>query len=113
MPVIARDGSGPLFGMAPVAPYMATMRDFRTIGTLCESGIISEDEVDAAIEALLSGVGESEFHFKAGYRLNLVKAVRSHPGAQEFVGRPKVGVGLKRPFVRAAILQARPVRGEG
>lgn len=112
MQVIAPYGSGPRFSVALVAPYMATMRDFRTIGTLCESGIISEDEVDAAVEALLSGVGESEFHFKAGYRLNLVKAVRSHPGAQEFVGRPKVGVGLKRPFARAAILQARPVRGE-
>jgi hypothetical protein len=88
---------------------MATMRDFRTIGTLCEQGIISEDEVGAAVEALLSGLGKSEFNFKAGYRLNLVKAVRSHPGAHEFVDRPKVGIELKRPFVRAAILQARPV----
>jgi hypothetical protein len=85
------------------------MRDFRTIGTLCDLGIISEDEVGAAVEALLSGVGKSEFHFKAGYRLNLVKAVRSHPGAHDFVGRPNVGIGLKRPFVRAAILQARPM----
>ncbi len=113
MQVIGPYKSGLLFGIAPVAPYMATMRDFRTIGTLCESGIISENEVDAAVEAFLSDVGNSEFHFIAGYRLNLVKAVRSHPGAHEFVGRPKVGVGLKRPFVRAAILQARPVLCEG
>jgi hypothetical protein len=84
------------------------MRDFRTIGTLCELGVISDDEVGVAVEAFLSGSVESVFLFRAGYRLNLVKAVRSHPGAQEFVGRPNIGIGLKRPFVRAAILQARP-----
>ncbi len=37
--------------------------------------------------------------------------VRSHPGAQEFVGRANIGTQLKRPFVRAAILQARPLKG--
>lgn len=96
-------------GLTLVAPYMTTMRDFRTIGTLCELGIISEDEVGVAVEAFLSGTVESVFLFRAGLRLNLVKAVRSHPGAQEFVGRSNVGIGLKRPFVRAAILQARPM----
>lgn len=98
-----------LLGLALVAPYMTTMRDFRTIGTLCELGIISEDEVGVAVEAFLSGSAQSVFRFESGYQLNLVKAVRSHPGAQEFVGRPNVGIGLKRPFVRAAILQARPM----
>ncbi|MCJ2136977.1 hypothetical protein MKK69_23495 [Methylobacterium sp. J-026] len=65
--------------------------------------------MDAAVEAFLSGSVASVFLFQGGYRLNLVKAVRSHPGAQEFVGRPNVGIGLKRPFVRAAFLQARPM----
>ncbi|MCJ2050300.1 hypothetical protein [Methylobacterium sp. J-070] len=93
---------------------MHKMIDFQTIGTLCERGLVSEDEVDTAVEAFLSGSAASVFLFRAGYRLNLVKAVRSHPGAQEFVGRPKVGIGLKRPFVRAAVLQARPMpRSEG
>ncbi|GJE40529.1 hypothetical protein [Methylobacterium persicinum] len=85
------------------------MTDFQTIGTLCDRRLISEEEVDIAVEGFLSGSEASVFLFRAGYRLNLVKAVRSHPGAQEFVGRPNVGTGLKRPFVRAAILQARPI----
>ncbi|MCJ2012200.1 hypothetical protein [Methylobacterium sp. J-076] len=88
---------------------MPPMTDFQTIGTLCDRNLISEDEVDTAVEAFLSGSTPSVFHFQGGYRLNLVKAVRSHPGAQEFVGRPNVGTGLKRPFVRAALLQARPL----
>ncbi len=91
---------------------MVTMMDFQTIGTLCDRKLISEDEVDAAVEAFLSGSVASVFRFRSGYRLNLVKAVRSHPGAQEFVGRPNIGTGLKRPFVRAAFLQARAMPRE-
>jgi len=48
--------------------------------------------------------------FEAGYRLNLGKAIRRHPGANDFVLRSDAGPQLKRPFVRAAILQARPER---
>ena len=46
--------------------------------------------------------------FRQGYRLNLMKAVRNHQGARVFMEREDVGIALKRPFVRAAILQARP-----
>lgn len=86
------------------------MSDFQTIQMLCASDLIAEDEVDAGVEAFLAGSVGTPFVFRGGYRLNLVKAVRRHPGAQEFVGRANVGIALKRPFVRAAILQARPSR---
>lgn len=86
------------------------MSDFRTIEMLCAAKLISEDEVEAGVEAFLDGSLVGPFVFRAGYRVNLTRAVRSHPGAQEFVGRANVGPALKRPFVRAAILQARPMK---
>lgn len=84
--------------------------EFQTIEMLCAAKIISEDEVEAGVEAFLDGSLVGPFVFRSGYRVNLVRAVRSHPGAQEFVGRANVGPALKRPFVRAAILQARPMK---
>ncbi|WP_246689442.1 hypothetical protein [Methylobacterium sp. WL19] len=50
------------------------------------------------------------FVFKEGYRLDLGKAVRRHPGANDFVNRGNTGPLMKRPFILAAILEARPLR---
>ena len=86
------------------------MREFQTIEMLCAAGRIAEDEVDAGVEAFLAGALVGPFVFRSGHRVNLIRAVRSHPGAQEFVGRANVGTALKRPFVRAALLQARPMK---
>lgn len=84
------------------------MIDFQTVGDLCAAHHIGEDEVDAAVAAFLADPLPPIFVFRNGARLNLVKAVRSHQGARAFMAREDVGVALKRPFVRAAILQARP-----
>ena len=81
-----------------------------TTAALCGLNLISDAEVDAAVEAFLADPMSPPFVFKEGYRLNLAKAVRRHPGADDFVNRREVGTQLKRPFVRAAILQARPTR---
>ncbi|MDP4004682.1 hypothetical protein [Methylobacterium sp. NEAU K] len=86
------------------------MNDFQTIQMLHAANVIAGDEIDAGVEAFLNGAVAEPFVFRSGHRLNLVKAVRSHPGAQEFVGRSNIGPSLKRPFVRAAILQARPMK---
>ncbi|MBP1179673.1 hypothetical protein [Methylobacterium sp. PvR107] len=86
------------------------MTDLRTIQILHAANVIAEDEIDASVEAFLHGAVAEPYRFRSGHRLNLIKAVRSHPGAQEFVGRANVGTSLKRPFVRAAILQARPMK---
>ena len=86
------------------------MTDLRTIQALHAANVIAEDEIDASVEAFLAGAVGEAYRFRSGHRLNLIKAVRSHPGAQEFVGRANVGQSLKRPFVRAAILQARPLK---
>lgn len=87
------------------------MTEKLTILALCALNLITESEVDAATEAFLADPMVLPFVFKEGYRLNLGKAVRRHPGANDFINRSDAGPMLKRPFVRAAILQARPERG--
>lgn len=87
------------------------MTEKLTIAALRNLNLIADDEVDAAIEAFLADSRAPTFVFKAGYRLDLGKAVRRHPGADDFVNRGNAGPMLKRPFVRAAILEARPARG--
>ena len=82
-----------------------------TTAALRDLNLIGEDEVTAAIEAFLADPRTPTFVFKEGYRLDLAKAVRRHPGADDFVNRGNAGPSLKRPFVRAAILEARPARG--
>lgn len=87
------------------------MTEKLTILALLDLNLISEQEVDAATDAFMAEPMALPFVFKEGYRLNLAKAVRRHPGANDFVNRSGAGPLLKRPFVRAAILQARPDRG--
>ncbi|WP_375409097.1 hypothetical protein [uncultured Methylobacterium sp.] len=87
------------------------MTEKLTTAALCDLNIISDDEVNAAVEAFLANAMAPPFVFKEGYRLDLGKAVRRHPGADDFVNRGNTGPLMKRPFVRAAILDARPARG--
>ncbi|KQO69393.1 hypothetical protein ASG60_02750 [Methylobacterium sp. Leaf469] len=86
------------------------MTEKLTILALCDLGLIAEAEVEAAIAAFMADPMALPYTFKEGYRLNLGKAIRRHPGANDFVNRSDAGPQLKRPFVRAAILQARPER---
>ncbi|GJD30637.1 hypothetical protein PMNALOAF_1885 [Methylobacterium adhaesivum] len=86
------------------------MTEKLTILALCDLGLITDAEVEAAIAAYMADPMAVPYVFEAGYRLNLGKAIRRHPGANDFVLRSDAGPQLKRPFVRAAILQARPER---
>ncbi|WP_019906618.1 hypothetical protein [Methylobacterium sp. 77] len=87
------------------------MTEKLTTAALCDLNLISQEEVSAAVEAFLANPMTPPFVFKEGYRLDLGKAVRRHPGADDFVNRGNTGPQMKRPFVLAAILQARPQRG--
>ncbi|GJD97616.1 hypothetical protein OCOJLMKI_4849 [Methylobacterium iners] len=90
---------------------LVRMTEKLTTAALCQLELIAEHEVDAAVDAYMADPLAPTFVFREGYRLNLAKAVRRHPGADDVVSRGKVGPALVRPFVRAAILQARPDRG--
>jgi hypothetical protein len=96
---------------SPVVPaYSSGMTEKLTILALCDLGLVADTEVEAAVSAFMANPMAPPYVFKEGYRLNLAKAVRRHPGADDFVHRSGAGPLLKRPFVRAAILQARPER---
>lgn len=86
------------------------MTERLTTAALSALHLISDEEVSAAVEAFLADPLGPPFVFREGYRLHLGRAVRQHPGADDFVNRGAAGPALKRPFVRAAILQARPAR---
>jgi hypothetical protein len=87
------------------------MTEKLTIRALCDLGLIPATEVTAAVDAYMANPMAPPFVFGAGYRLNLGKAIRRHPGANDFVLRSGAGPQLKRPFVEAAIWEARPDRG--
>jgi len=86
------------------------MTEKLTVQALCDLGLIADAEVEAAVSAFMVDPMAPPYVFREGYRLNLGKAVRRHPGADDFVHRSGAGPLLKRPYVRAAILQARPER---
>ncbi len=87
------------------------MTETLTTAALCDLGLISQDEVATAVEHFLADAMAPPFVFKEGYRLDIARAVRRHPGADDIVNRSNAGVQMRRPFVLAAILQARPLRG--
>ncbi|KQP09187.1 hypothetical protein [Methylobacterium sp. Leaf93] len=86
------------------------MTEKLTTAALCKLNLISQEEVAAAVETYLANAMAPPFVFKEGYRLDLGKAVRRHPGANDFVNRGNTGPLMKRPFILAAILEARPLR---
>lgn len=81
-----------------------------TTRDLCDTRLISDDEVDMAVDAFMANPMTPPHVFREGYRLNVAKAVRRHPGANANANRPELSPQLKRPFVRVAILEACPVR---
>ena len=90
--------------------YVRAMTEKLTIRALCDLGLISESDVKAAVDAYMADPMAPPFVFAAGYRLNLARAIRRHPGASDFIARSGAGPQLKRPFVEAAIWEARPER---
>ena len=86
------------------------MTEKLTIRALCDLDLITEAAVKAAVDAYMADPMAPPFVFEAGYRLNLARAIRRHPGANDFIQRSGAGPQLKRPFVEAAIWEARPER---
>ena len=103
-------GAPPRCGAGPQGLKAKGMTEKLTIRALCDLGLISETDVKAAVDAYMADPMAPPFVFEAGYRLNLARAIRRHPGANDFIQRSGAGPQLKRPFVEAAIWEARPER---
>ena len=78
-----------------------------TVGELFKAKAVTDDEVNAAVEAYLAKPETDAHPIADGYSLDLAAAVTGHGWANSVVGNPESSPGLKRGAVRTAILLAR------
>ncbi|GEL44194.1 hypothetical protein MEX01_47850 [Methylorubrum extorquens] len=77
-----------------------------TIGELFKAKAVTDDEVNAAVEAYLADP-DTAHPIADGYSVDLAAAVAGHGWASAVVANPESSPGLKRGAVRTAILLAR------
>ncbi|QIJ76170.1 hypothetical protein GU700_17170 [Methylobacterium sp. NI91] len=78
-----------------------------TVGELFKAKAVTDEQVNAAVEAYLVKP-ETDAHLIAdGYVLDLGAAVAGHGWASQVVANPESSPGLRRSAVRTAILLAR------
>ncbi|GAA0278117.1 hypothetical protein LNAOJCKE_4530 [Methylorubrum aminovorans] len=78
-----------------------------TVGELFKAKAVTDDEVNAAVEAYLAKPETDAHPIADGYSLDLAAAVAEHGWASQVVANPESSPGLKRSAVRTAILLAR------
>jgi hypothetical protein len=78
-----------------------------TVGELFKAKAVTDDEVNAAVEAYLSDLEAGIFPIADGYVVDVDAAVVKHLWASHVIANPESSPGLKRGAVRTAILLAR------
>ncbi|CAO4186240.1 hypothetical protein CLBKND_04929 [Methylorubrum aminovorans] len=78
-----------------------------TVGELFKAKAVTDDEVNAAVDAYLAKPETDAHTIADGYALDLAAAIAGHGWASQVVGNPESSPGLKRSAVRTAILLAR------
>ncbi|MDV2984140.1 UNVERIFIED_CONTAM: hypothetical protein Q9R58_07485 [Methylobacteriaceae bacterium AG10] len=78
-----------------------------TVGELFKAKAVTDEQVNAAVEAYRADPGTTAHPIADGYSLDLAAAVAGHAWASQVVANPEAGPGLKRAAVRTAILLAR------
>lgn len=78
-----------------------------TVGELFKAKAVTDDEVNAAVDAYHADPATSAHPIADGYSLDLAAAVAGHAWVSQVVGNPESSSGLKRAAVRTAILLAR------
>ncbi|MCY1644786.1 hypothetical protein [Methylorubrum sp. SL192] len=78
-----------------------------TVGELFKAKAVTDDEVNAAVEAYLADPETNAHPIADGYSLDLGAAVAGHGWASQVVANRESSPGLKRAAVRTAILLAR------
>ncbi|QDI81055.1 hypothetical protein E8E01_11720 [Methylorubrum populi] len=78
-----------------------------TVGELFKAKAVTDEQVNAAVEAYLATPDTSEHPIADGYSLDLGGAVAGHRWASEVVANTEATENLKRAAVRTAILLAR------
>ncbi|MGW5960199.1 hypothetical protein [Methylorubrum thiocyanatum] len=78
-----------------------------TVGELFKAKAVTDEQVNAAVDAYLARPHTAAYPITDGYALNLLDAVSGHRFATKVVANPGSSPTLKRGAVRTAILFAR------
>ncbi|WP_437871419.1 hypothetical protein ACSD7O_24105 [Methylorubrum extorquens] len=78
-----------------------------TVGELFKAKAVTEDEVNAAVDAYQADPDAAAHPIADGYSLDPAAAVAGHGWASQIVANPESSPGLKRAAIRTAILLAR------
>ncbi|MCJ2092275.1 hypothetical protein MKK67_07170 [Methylobacterium sp. J-072] len=70
---------------------------------------VSDDEITAAVDAVLADLATEAYPLAKGWTLDLVAAIASHKASQDALLTDRDA--YKRNMVRTAILLAHPVKG--
>ncbi|CAO4136737.1 hypothetical protein [Methylorubrum extorquens] len=77
-----------------------------TVGELFKANAVTDDEVNAAVEAYLTDFEAGIFSIADGYVVDVDAAVVKHLWASHVIANEESSPGLRRTAVRTAILLA-------
>ena len=79
-----------------------------TTGDLFKCGLVTDADVNAAIDAYMADASTGVFPLGDGYTLDLAAAVNGHSFAKNLLARKGASAISRRGVVQTAILLARP-----
>jgi hypothetical protein len=82
-----------------------------TVSELFKSKVVTDDEVDAAVEAVLADLATAAYPLAAGYALDLNAAIQASTFATLVLRDDHATQRQKQHAVRTAILLAHSVKG--
>jgi hypothetical protein len=80
-----------------------------TVADLFNSKEVTEEEINAAVDAVLTDLASEAYLLTKGWKLDLVGAIAAHKAARDALLTDREA--YKRNMIRTAILLARPVKG--
>jgi len=80
-----------------------------TVSELRKTSGVTDDEITAAVDAVLAGLATESYPLANGWTLDLVAAIAAHKASQDALLTDRDA--YKRNMVRTAILLAHPVQG--
>ena len=80
-----------------------------TVSDLRKVSEVTDDEITAAVDAVLADLATESYPLAKGWRLDLVAALAEHEASQDALRTDREA--YKRNMVRTAILLAHPVKG--
>ena len=82
-----------------------------TVSDLCKANAITDEDVDAAVDALLANATSGPRPLAAGYALDLKAVIQASTFATLIISDVHATLQQKQDAARTAILQAHPVKG--